>query len=84
MNGTVNGWIRDLRIVDTTEALGVGRDARRVTVEGVDVAQSIPIVGAAKPAEFPPMGRRFSSIDAAQPATASSTLRLARVSKDQT
>jgi hypothetical protein len=52
MNGTVDGWIRDLRIVDTTEALGVGRDARRVTVEGVDVAQSIPIVGAAKPADI--------------------------------
>jgi hypothetical protein len=52
VNGTVDGWVRDLRIVDTTEAVGVGRDARRVTVEGVDVAQSIPIMGAAKPADF--------------------------------
>ena len=52
MNGTVDGWVRNLRIVDTTEAVGLGRDARRVTVEGVDVAQSIPIAGAAKPADF--------------------------------
>lgn len=52
MNGTVDGWVRDLRIVDTTEAVGVGRDARRITVERVDVAQSVPIVGAAKPADF--------------------------------
>lgn len=52
MNGTVDGWVRDLRIIDTTEAVGVGRDARRVTVEGVEVVQSIPILGAAKPADF--------------------------------
>ena len=52
MNGTVDGWVRDLHIVDTTEAVGVGRDARRVTVTGVDVTQSIPIEGSAKPADF--------------------------------
>ena len=52
MNGTVDGWVRNLRIIDTTEAVGIGRDARRVTVEGVDVTQSVPIVGSAKPADF--------------------------------
>jgi hypothetical protein len=52
MNGTVDGWLRDLRIIDTTEAVGIGRDSRRVTVEGVDVTQSVPIVGSAKPADF--------------------------------
>ena len=52
MNGTVDGWVRNLRIIDTTEAVGMGRDARRVTVQGVDVTQSVPIVGSAKPADF--------------------------------
>lgn len=52
LNGTVDAWVRNLRIIDTTEAVGVGKDSRRVTVEGVDVTQSVPIVGAAKPADF--------------------------------
>ena len=52
MNGTIDGWVRDLRIVDTTEAVGIGKDARRVTVEDVDATQSVPIEGAAKPADF--------------------------------
>lgn len=52
MSGVEDSWVRDLRIFDTTEAIGVGRTARRVTVRQVDVTQSVPIVGAAKPADF--------------------------------
>ena len=52
MNGTIDGWVRNLRIIDTTEAIGLGKDTRRITVEHVDVTQSVSIVGAAKPADF--------------------------------
>jgi hypothetical protein len=59
MNSVVDAWVRNLRIVDTTEAIGIGKDARRVTVERVDVTQSIPIVGAAKPADFSANGTQI-------------------------
>ncbi|MGO4517515.1 hypothetical protein AB4Y89_17105 [Terriglobus sp. 2YAB30_2] len=52
MNNVVDGWVRNLRIFDTTEAVGIGKDARRITVQQVDVTQSKPIVGNAKPADF--------------------------------
>jgi hypothetical protein len=52
MSGIVDGWIRNLRILDTTEAVTLGKSARRVTVEQVDVTQTVPIVGSAKPADF--------------------------------
>ena len=44
--------MRNLRIVDTTKAIGIGKTARRVTEERVGVTQSTPIVRAAKPADF--------------------------------
>ena len=59
MAGTEDSWVRNLRIVDTTEAIGIGKTARRVTVERVDVTQSIPIVGAAKPADFSANGTQI-------------------------
>ncbi|MDP9050541.1 MAG: hypothetical protein M3O31_07425 [Acidobacteriota bacterium] len=59
MNDAVDGWVRDIDIIDTTEAVGIGKDARRVTVEHVDVTQSIPIVGAAKPADFSANGTQI-------------------------
>jgi len=52
MTGIDDGWVRNLRILDTTEAVGVNRSSRRITIEQVDVTQSVPIVGAAKPADF--------------------------------
>jgi len=52
MSGTEDSWIRNLYILDTTEAVGIGKSARRVTVERVNVTQSIPIEGSAKPADF--------------------------------
>ena len=59
MNSDVDGWVRNLRIIDTTEAVGIGKDARRITVERVDVTQSIPIQGAAKPADFSANGTQI-------------------------
>jgi hypothetical protein len=59
MNDTIDGWVRNLRIIDTTEAVGIGKDARRITVAQVDVTQSIPIQGAAKPADFSANGTQI-------------------------
>jgi hypothetical protein len=59
MKSAVDSWVRNLRIVDTTEAIGIGKDTRRVTVERVDVTQSVPIVGAAKPADFAANGTQI-------------------------
>ena len=59
MNSTLDGWVRNLPILDTTEAIVIGKDARRITVERVDVTQSIPIQGAAKPADFSANGTQI-------------------------
>jgi hypothetical protein len=59
MSGAEDSWVRDLRILDTTEAIGIGKTSRRVTVERVDVIQTIPIVGAAKPADFSANGTQI-------------------------
>lgn len=59
MSGAEDSWVRNLRILDTTEAVGVGKTARRITVERVDVTQSVPIVGAAKPADFSANGTQI-------------------------
>ena len=59
MSGVKDGWVRNLHIVDTTEAIGIGKTARRITVERVDVTQSIPITGAAKPADFSANGTQL-------------------------
>ncbi|HEY1993794.1 MAG TPA: hypothetical protein VGG81_05280, partial [Edaphobacter sp.] len=59
INSTLDGWVRNLRVIDTTEAITIGKDARRITVERVDVTQSIPIQGAAKPADFSANGTQI-------------------------
>lgn len=59
MSGAEDSWVRNLRILDTTEAVGIGRTSRRVTVERVEVMQSVPIVGAAKPADFSANGTQI-------------------------
>jgi hypothetical protein len=59
MSGAEDGWVRNLRILDTTEAVGIGRTSRRVTVERVEVTQSVSIVGAAKPADFSANGTQI-------------------------
>lgn len=59
MSGAKDSWVRDLRILDTTEAIGIGKTSRRVTVEKIDVLQTIPITGAAKPADFSANGTQI-------------------------
>jgi hypothetical protein len=59
VSGVEDSWIRDLRILDTTEAIGIGRSARRMTITKVDVTQTIAIVGAAKPADFSANGTQL-------------------------
>ncbi len=59
MTGVEDSWVRNLRILDTTEAVGIGRNSKRVTVERVDVTQSVPIQGAAKPADFSANGTQI-------------------------
>ena len=52
MKNAKDGWIRNVRIVDATEAVAIAKGTRRITVDRVDATQSIPIEGAAKPADF--------------------------------
>jgi len=52
MKDAKDSWVRNLRILDTTEAVTVGKGTRRITVDDVDATQSIPVQGAAKPADF--------------------------------
>ncbi|HEY4357485.1 MAG TPA: hypothetical protein VGN16_17165 [Acidobacteriaceae bacterium] len=59
MSGAKDSWVRNLRILDTTEAIGIGKTSRRVTVEKVDATQNIPITGAAKPADFSANGTQI-------------------------
>jgi hypothetical protein len=47
-----DGWVSNLRILNTTGPVNLDNDTRRVTVEKVDVTQSIPLIGAAKSADF--------------------------------
>jgi len=47
-----DGWVRDLRIENTTGPVNLDNDTRRVTVTRVDVTQAIDLVGAAKSADF--------------------------------
>jgi hypothetical protein len=50
--GAQDVWVRNLRIVDAVGAVNIRRTARRITVTQVDITHSIPIQGAAKPADF--------------------------------
>jgi hypothetical protein len=47
-----DGWVRNLRILNTTGPVNLDKDTRRVTVEKVDVTQSMALIGAAKSADF--------------------------------
>jgi hypothetical protein len=47
-----DGWVRNLRILNTTGPVNLDNDTRRVTVTKVDVTQSMDLVGAAKSADF--------------------------------
>ncbi len=52
MSDARDSWVRNLRMIDTTEGVGINQDTRRITVDSVNVTQSVPIQGAAKPAAF--------------------------------
>ena len=52
MTDTKDSWVRNLRLLDTTGAVDLGKDTRRITVDHVDATQTIPTEGAAKPADF--------------------------------
>ena len=45
MKNVEDSWVRNLRIVDTTEAVTIAKGTRRITVDRVDVTQSVPITG---------------------------------------
>jgi hypothetical protein len=47
-----DGWVRDLRIENTTGPVNLDNATRRVTVTQVDVTQAMDLVGAAKSADF--------------------------------
>lgn len=47
-----DGWVRNLRVDEATNAVDIGADSRRVTVEDIDYLQKVPIEGAAKPFVF--------------------------------
>ena len=47
-----DGWVRNLRVDEATNAVDIGADSRRVTVQDIDYLQRVPIEGAAKPFVF--------------------------------
>jgi hypothetical protein len=52
MRDLQDGWVRDVRVEDTTGGVSAGEGTRRITVEDVDIRHSTSIEGAAKPADF--------------------------------
>lgn len=47
-----DGWVRDVRVEETTGGVSAGEGTRRITVEDVSITHSTSIEGAAKPADF--------------------------------
>lgn len=52
MKSVKDGWIRDVRLLNTTAPVNLDSDTRLVTVQKVDITQDIPLIGAAKAADF--------------------------------
>jgi hypothetical protein len=52
VDAAMDGWVRDVSILDGTGNFQVGQDARRITVEAVSVNHTVPSVIVAKPADF--------------------------------
>jgi hypothetical protein len=52
INGAEDVWVKDIAIEDTVNSVVVGSDARRITVQNVQVTHSVATKGAAKPADF--------------------------------
>ena len=47
-----DSWVSNVSILNTTGPVNLDNDTRRVTVQKVDVTQAIPLIGAAKSADF--------------------------------
>jgi hypothetical protein len=52
MKSVKDGWIRSVRIMNTTGPVNVDHETQRVTVTRVDITQAEPLIGAAKSADF--------------------------------
>jgi hypothetical protein len=52
LRGLRDGWLRDLAIDETTEAIDMAEDTSRITVEDVAIRHTTAITTPAKPADF--------------------------------
>jgi hypothetical protein len=52
MKSVKDGWIRGVRILNTTGPVNLDHNTQRVTVQRVDITQAEPLIGAAKSADF--------------------------------
>jgi hypothetical protein len=52
MDAVIDGWAKDIAIQETQNGIVVGASARRVTLDSVRIAHSVPHTGAAAPADF--------------------------------
>ena len=51
-NDVEDGWMRGLKLEEVTNAVSVGAEGRRITIEDVDYKQTAPIESSAKPFVF--------------------------------
>jgi hypothetical protein len=52
MKSVRDGWIRNIRILNTTGPVNLDNRTSRITVQKVDITQAIPLIGRAKSADF--------------------------------
>lgn len=52
MKSVKDGWVRNVRILNTTGPVNMDHETQRVTVTRVDITQAEPLIGAAKSADF--------------------------------
>jgi hypothetical protein len=50
MSGLVDGWARDLEILNTVNSISI--EGKRITVDHVTITHTVPTIGAAKPADL--------------------------------
>jgi hypothetical protein len=52
MEAVVDGWVRDIAVEETQNAVVIGSTAKRITLDGVRIHHSKPHSGSAAPADF--------------------------------
>ena len=52
MKSVKDGWVRNVRILNTTGPVNMDHETQRVTVTRVEITQAEPLIGAAKSADF--------------------------------